>query len=101
MPAPLKARTDRSKPLAWIEIGSVAGREITLPSSVLRAANLNLMGSGQGSVTAAGILAELSSLVAEITSGAVAVDPLPMPLDRVERAWSTPTAPGRRIVLTP
>ncbi|MEU7745816.1 hypothetical protein [Nonomuraea sp. NPDC049158] len=101
MPALLTARTDRSKALAWIQIGSMAGQDITLPSFLLRAANLNIMGSGQGSLTAAGIIAELPSLAAEIASGALAVDPLPMPLDQVEQAWNTPAAPGRRLVLTP
>ncbi|MGW3630513.1 quinone oxidoreductase family protein [Streptomyces sp. NPDC005122] len=101
MPALLMARPDRAKALAWIQIGSVAGAEITLPSALLRAANLNLMGSGQGSVTTAGILAELPSLAREITSGTLAVAPLPLPLSEVERAWTAPTAPGRRVVLTP
>lgn len=101
MTALLTARTDRSKALAWIQIGSMAGQDITLPSFLLRAGNLNILGSGQGSVTTAGILAELPSLAEEIASGALAVDVLPMPLDQVERAWNTPVAPGRRVVLTP
>ncbi|MFD4526847.1 zinc-binding alcohol dehydrogenase family protein [Streptomyces sp. NPDC058470] len=101
MPALLAARSDRAKPLAWIQIGSMAGADITLPSSLLRAANLQIMGSGQGSVSTAGILAELPALVAEIASGTLAVDPLAVPLSEVEQVWNTPTAPGRRIVLTP
>ncbi|MFC1411572.1 zinc-binding alcohol dehydrogenase family protein [Streptacidiphilus sp. N1-1] len=101
MPAVLTGRTERSKPLAWIQIGSMAGLELTLPSYLLRAANLQIMGSGQGSVTAAGILAELPALAAEITRGTLAVDPVAVPLSQVEQAWNAPTAPGRRIVLTP
>jgi NADPH:quinone reductase-like Zn-dependent oxidoreductase len=101
IPALLTARADRSKPLTWIHIGSVAGGEITLPSYLLRAAALTFMGSGQGSVTTAGILAELPSLAAEITAGSLAVAPVPMPLSRVEQAWNTSTGPGQRIVLTP
>jgi NADPH:quinone reductase-like Zn-dependent oxidoreductase len=101
MPALLTARADRSKALAWVQIGSMAGQDITLPSFLLRAANLTIMGSGQGSVTTAGILAELPSLAEEIASGSLAVDPLPVPLDQVEQAWSTPAALGRRVVLTP
>jgi NADPH:quinone reductase-like Zn-dependent oxidoreductase len=100
MPALLTARPERAKPLAWIQIGSMAGAEIALPSSLLRAANLQIMGSGQGSVTTAGILTELPSLATEITSGTLAVNPLALPLSQVEQAWNTPTAPGQRIVLT-
>ncbi|MFF4553467.1 zinc-binding alcohol dehydrogenase family protein [Streptomyces sp. NPDC001422] len=101
MPALLTARTERARALAWIQIGSMAGAEITLPSFLLRAANLQIMGSGQGSVTTAGIVAELPSLAAEIASGTLAVDPLVLPLSEVEHAWSTPTAPGQRLVLAP
>lgn len=101
MTALLTARSDRSKALAWIQIGSMAGQDITLPSFLLRAGNLNIMGSGQGSVTTAAILAELPSLAEEIAAGALAVDVLRVPLDQVEQAWNTPVAPGRRVVLTP
>jgi hypothetical protein len=46
-------RHDRSRPLDWIQVGSVAGPNIILPSAALRAANLRIIGSGQGSVTTA------------------------------------------------
>ncbi|MHC3469010.1 quinone oxidoreductase family protein [Streptomyces sp. 7R007] len=101
LPVLLTARTDRAKPLTWIQIGSMAGTELTLPSQYLRAADLHLLGSGQGSVSTAGILAELPALAAEITSGAFAVDPAPVPLKDVEQIWRAPVPTGRRIVLTP
>ncbi|MCX5144016.1 zinc-binding alcohol dehydrogenase family protein [Streptomyces sp. NBC_00338] len=101
MTALLTARSDRAKAMAWIQIGSMAGQEIALPSFLLRAGNLNIMGSGQGSLTTAGILAELPSLAQEIAAGTLAVDVLPVPLDQVEQAWNTPVDPGRRVVLTP
>lgn len=101
MPALLTARSERSQALAWVQIGSMAGADITLPSYLLRAANLTVLGSGQGSLTTAGIVAELPSLAEEITSGALAVDVLSMPLSQVERAWNATTAPGQRIVLLP
>lgn len=101
MPALLRGRRDRAKALSWIQLGSMAGLELTLPSYLLRAANLTVLGSGQGSVSAAGIVAELPALAAEITAGTLTVDPVPMPLEQVTEAWQTPTQPGRRIVLTP
>jgi hypothetical protein len=45
MRAPITRRRDRSRPLDWIQIGSVAGPDIALPSAALRAANLRVMGS--------------------------------------------------------
>jgi NADPH:quinone reductase-like Zn-dependent oxidoreductase len=101
IPAIVKARAERSKPLWWIEIGSMAGATIALPSAALRAANLQLLGSGQGSLTTAGIVAELPGLAERITTGALRVDPLPTPLSDVESAWSAPTASGQRIVFVP
>jgi NADPH:quinone reductase-like Zn-dependent oxidoreductase len=100
IPAIVKGRAKRDKPLWWVEIGSMAGTTIALPSAALRAANLQLLGSGQGSVTTAGIVAELPELAAQITAGTFAVDPVPTPLSEVETAWSAPTAPGQRIVFT-
>jgi hypothetical protein len=83
-----------------IQIGSMAGTEITLPSFVLRAANLRIMGSGQGSVTAAGIIAELPSLIDRFAAGTLTATALPVPLTDVETAWSSPTKPGERVVFT-
>jgi NADPH:quinone reductase-like Zn-dependent oxidoreductase len=100
MTALVTGRAERSKPLSWIQIGSMAGATITLPSAALRAANLQLLGSGQGSLTTAGIVAELPELADRITAGTFVVDPLATPLSEVEAAWSTPTAPGGRIVFT-
>ncbi|NDZ82406.1 zinc-binding alcohol dehydrogenase family protein [Streptomyces sp. SID10853] len=101
IPALLTHRAERSAPLDWIQIGSMAGPDITLPSFVLRAANLRIMGSGQGSLTAAGIVAELPSLVEELVAGTLTAAAVPLPLAEVEQAWTAPADPGRRIVFTP
>jgi NADPH:quinone reductase-like Zn-dependent oxidoreductase len=100
IPALLTRRTERAKPLDWIQIGSMAGSEITLPSFVLRAANLRIMGSGQGSLTAAGIIAELPSLIDQFVAGKLTADAFPVPLAEVESVWDVPTKPGQRVVFT-
>jgi NADPH:quinone reductase-like Zn-dependent oxidoreductase len=100
MPALVTRRAERSMPLDWIQIGSMAGPDITLPSFVLRAANLRIMGSGQGSVTAAGIVAELPSLMEQLTAGTITAAAVPVPLAQVEHAWTAPAGPGQRVVLT-
>jgi NADPH:quinone reductase-like Zn-dependent oxidoreductase len=101
IPALLRARADRSRPLDWIQIGAITGPTIELPSAALRSANLRLQGSGQGSVPPQGYVAELPSLVAEIATGGIGVAARPRPLSEVERAWVEPEAPGERIVLVP
>jgi NADPH:quinone reductase-like Zn-dependent oxidoreductase len=97
----LTARSDRSRALDWIQIGAVAGPSIELPSVALRSANFRLQGSGQGSVSPRGYLAELPSLIAEISAGTIAVQPRPVPLADVEQAWTTKENPGERTVLVP
>jgi NADPH:quinone reductase-like Zn-dependent oxidoreductase len=99
--AMLTARSDRSRALHWIQIGSVAGPTIELPSVALRSANLRVLGNGQGAVSARAYLGELPSLVAEINSGAIAVTANPVPLADVEAAWARAGLAGERTVLVP
>ena len=101
MSALLHARTDRARPLTWIQIGSMAGRELTLPSYLLRATALTIVGSGQGSIPTRDILADLPALATLITSSQLAINPQPVPLAEVEQAWTKPVQPGVRVVLVP
>jgi hypothetical protein len=91
----LTARSDRSRALDWIQIGAMAGPTIELPSVALRSANFRLQGSGQGSVSPRAYLAELPSLVDEITTGAITIQANEIPLSAVERAWTAPETPRR------
>jgi NADPH:quinone reductase-like Zn-dependent oxidoreductase len=97
----LTARSDRSRALDWIQIGAVAGPAIELPSVALRSANFRLQGSGQGSVSPRAYLAELPSLVEEITAGTIEVRAHQVPLADVEAAWARKENPGERTVLVP
>ena len=97
----LTARSDRSRALDWIQIGAVAGPTIELPSAALRSANFRLQGSGQGSVSPRAYLAELPSLVEEITAGTIEVRAHQVLLADVEAAWTRKENPGERTVLVP
>ncbi|GIF20715.1 NADPH:quinone reductase-like Zn-dependent oxidoreductase [Actinoplanes tereljensis] len=97
----LTARSDRSRQLDWIQIGSMAGPTIELPSVALRSANFRLQGNGQGAVSPRAYLAELPALIDEIDAGSIAVTPRTVPLADVERVWNEPDVPGERLVLTP
>lgn len=100
IPALLRRRADRSAPLDWVQIGAIAGPDITLPSAWLRSANLRIQGSGQGSVTAAGIVAELPSLMELLASGGLNVSPVARPLAEVGDAWNASLPAGHRLVFT-
>jgi NADPH:quinone reductase-like Zn-dependent oxidoreductase len=88
IPAILHRRSDRGRPLTWIQIGSMAGRELTLPSEWLRAAALTVVGSGQGAVPTREIVAELPGLAAHITAQTAGIDAIPTPLSDVASAWA-------------
>ncbi len=97
----LTARADRSRPMTWIQIGSVAGPTLALPSVALRSTNLRMLGSGQGSVPVGAIVGELPHLIAELAAGKLEVHPVRVPLADVEATWTAPDMAGRRIVFVP
>jgi NADPH:quinone reductase-like Zn-dependent oxidoreductase len=98
----LTGRADRTRLISWVQIGAVAGASMSIPSAALRQANIHFLGSGQGSVSAAGILSTLPRLAAEIDNGSFSINAGAKPLADVESIWNAPTAgPTERIVLTP
>ena len=100
MRAVVTDRADESKPLTWIQIGSVAGPTAQIPAAALRAVRLRIVGSGQGSVSTRDILAELPALVEEIARGTFTINARPVALADVATAWRQ-TGEDQRIVLTP
>jgi NADPH:quinone reductase-like Zn-dependent oxidoreductase len=101
MAALITGRADRGQTLTWIQIGSVAGPHAAIPSAALRAARLQIVGSGQGSVSTREILAELAALAQEITEGRFEIDARPTSLTDVEQAWAGAAGTTQRIVITP
>ncbi|TLP42595.1 zinc-binding alcohol dehydrogenase family protein [Cohaesibacter sp. CAU 1516] len=85
-------------PIRFVQVGSVSGQEIMLPSAVLRASAIELMGSGIGSIA----LERLVSLTGEVLRAAafrgirIAVDPVP--LSRVVEAWSKSGSASRTVL---
>jgi NADPH:quinone reductase-like Zn-dependent oxidoreductase len=97
----LTVRGDRSRPLTWIEIGSVAGPQAPVPSAALRSARLQIVGSGIGSVPGRDYLKEIPKLAEAVAEGAFDVRARAVPLSEVEQAWSAAAATSDRIVLVP
>jgi NADPH:quinone reductase-like Zn-dependent oxidoreductase len=95
------ARADEQQPLTWIQIGSVGGPTASIPSAALRSRRLQIVGSGQGSVSTADIIAELPALAAAITDGAFDIQTRIVPLADVEAAWGEPAAGTERVVIVP
>ncbi|MER7282691.1 zinc-binding alcohol dehydrogenase family protein [Dactylosporangium sp. NPDC000244] len=96
----LTARGDRSAPLTWVQIGSVAGQSAAIPSAALRSARLQIVGSGIGSVPARDIVAELPALATAVTEGAIEVRARAVPLAEIGPAWTAAATPDR-VVFVP
>ena len=95
---PNRARDEQ--PLTWIQIGSVAGLESSIPSAALRAVDLRIIGSGQGSVEPRTYRDEIETLAQEIHAGIFDTAARRVPLSEVEAAWAE-ASDAQRIVITP
>jgi NADPH:quinone reductase-like Zn-dependent oxidoreductase len=87
-------------PIRYIEIGSMSGAEITLPSAALRSSALELMGSGIGSVPFPKLLSAVEGVLTNAIAAGFKVATKTIPLADVNRAWSDESA-DRRVVLVP
>ncbi len=87
-------------PIRYVEIGSVSGGSITLPSAALRSSSLQLMGSGIASVPFPKLLEAISGVLQAAPSAGFRTAIKPVPLSHVSRAWSDVDA-NSRIVLVP
>ena len=99
MAALVAGRADPIRPLTWVNVGEVAGPQAMLPAGALRSTRLQIIGSGQGSLTGAAMAAAIPAVAAAIADGVYSVEPDPVPMHDVERAWSLPADSSRRIVL--
>lgn len=95
------ARADDEQPLTWVQVGSAAGPESPIPSAVLRACPLQIVGSGQGSVAPRDFLKELPQLMRAIAADAFAIDARPVRLADVEKVWVDEAGSRSRIVVVP
>ena len=96
----LTHRSDRTRPLTWIEIGSMAGPSAPIPSAALRSARLEIVGSGIGSVPGDLYRAELGEIVRAVADGRFDIRARAVALSEVEAAW-TASDGADRIVFTP
>ena len=87
-------------PIRYVEIGSMSGRDINLPSAALRSSALQLMGSGMASVPFPRLLEAIKGVLRAAPSAGFRAAIKPMPLMDVSRAWPAAES-GSRIVLVP
>lgn len=97
----LKQQANRGQKLSWVQIGSMGGDVAGIPGAFLRSANLQLLGSGIGSLSMRQIVAELPALIQEVARGTFRIDARAVPLSEIEQVWAEPAQSSARIVFTP
>jgi NADPH2:quinone reductase len=92
---------DDLRPIRYIQVGIAAGEETILPAIALRAAPVQLSGSGIGGPAALeDAEAAYDSLLHQVATGDISLDIDPTPLAKVEQTWPR-AGSNRRIVFVP
>jgi NADPH:quinone reductase-like Zn-dependent oxidoreductase len=86
-------------PIRFVQIGSVSGSNITLPSAVLRSSAIELMGSGINSISRERFVEAIGGVLRAAIPGGFQIATKTVPLSEVERAWSGDDG-ARRTVFT-
>ena len=86
-------------PLRFVQIGSISGQNITLPSAVLRASAIQLIGSGIGSVPRDRLIGVVGDLLQSVIPAGLKIATRPTPLSQVEDAWSLTDSTQRTVLM--
>jgi NADPH:quinone reductase-like Zn-dependent oxidoreductase len=81
----------------FVQIGTLAGPNITLPGAALRSSGLELLGTGLGSLSHQELVACIGEFFESYVAGGFRVDATGVPLSEVESAWGRTSR--ERIVL--
>jgi NADPH:quinone reductase-like Zn-dependent oxidoreductase len=95
-----RGRTPDEDDTSYLQIGSLAGAEASLPAALLRSARIRIVGSGMGSADLNEIMGQLPVYAGLIADGTVGVPVRTFPLDRVAEAWAVAADAGVRTVVT-
>lgn len=82
--------------LRYVQIGSISGHVINFPGALLRSSGLELMGSGLGSVSNAGLVRAVGDVLGAVKEAGLAIATESAPLAHVASEWTRETT--RRLV---
>lgn len=88
--AAVKSRSDKTRRLAWVEIGQMAGDDFTVPAAFLRSCNLWILGSGIGPLTPEQNKKVLQGVTEALALGKVKIDYRKVALADIGEEWSKP-----------
>ena len=95
----ISKREDLSQRLTWVQIGALAGEEMSISASVLRKANVAIVGCGPGSWTFPELERQLPEILKTIVEGKLRSDFDIKALKDVEKWWGKKG--GKRVVVRP
>jgi len=86
-------------PIRFVQIGSMSGGEIALPSAALRSSAIELMGSGIGSVPLEGLVEAIRGVMLAAVPSKFRIETKAVPLTQVERAWTDGDSSARTVFM--
>ncbi|TPX01365.1 zinc-binding alcohol dehydrogenase family protein [Schumannella luteola] len=92
------SRADDAADITYVQIGSMAGADASVPSALLRSRRLRISGSGLGSIRRERLVATLPQVMAAIADGVLTPQAVPFGFDEVAAAWAY-DGPGRAVVV--
>ncbi|HET9697870.1 MAG TPA: hypothetical protein VFP40_13445, partial [Terriglobales bacterium] len=92
-------QTEDKADIAYVQIGSMAAAEASLPASLLRSRRIRVTGSGLGSASLADVMAQVPIYMNLIADGRVKVPTRVFPLSRIAEAWAAKESGRRTVVL--
>jgi NADPH:quinone reductase-like Zn-dependent oxidoreductase len=84
----INARKNKSQRLNWVEIGALAGENQAIPASLLRMANVALLGCAPGSWTFPELNAQMPAMLDALVKGNVKTEFVVKKLEDVESWWN-------------
>ncbi|WP_256759509.1 zinc-binding alcohol dehydrogenase family protein [Cohnella sp. WQ 127256] len=88
------AKTNANRATRFVSIGTSSGQEsMNLPSSILRSSTIELVGSGDKSVSKADLLSAVKGVFEMAAEGKLKIAIKEYALEEIEEAWNAPLTP--------
>jgi NADPH:quinone reductase-like Zn-dependent oxidoreductase len=81
------AASDATRPVRFVNIGTMSATTIALPGAALRSSGLVLLGSGLGSVPDERLLASIAGVFGAVAPAGLSIETTTAPLAEVESRW--------------
>ena len=99
----LKGKGHTTHKVRIVTVGEMAGSTIALPSGILRSSDIEILGSGLGSLPEDAMDAIFTEILPDMlqlaANGQFEIETVTYPLKDIEAAWMQDIGPGKRLVI--